>query len=122
VVPEAPWVLNPEFLAKFQIDYVAHDEDPYSAVGHDDVYTFIKNQGDASSSPLNTSSPKSSPSGKFLPTRRTPGISTSELLERIVSGYRNHQFDDKLLKLGRGDLRARGSRYDGRSSRSPSPA
>jgi hypothetical protein len=46
VVPEAPWVLNPEFLTKFQIDYVAHDEDPYSAVGHDDVYTFVKNQGD----------------------------------------------------------------------------
>jgi choline-phosphate cytidylyltransferase len=53
VVPEAPWVLNSEFLAKFQIDYVAHDEDPYSAVGHDDVYTFVKNQGKFSSSPLN---------------------------------------------------------------------
>lgn len=26
--------------------------------------------------------------GKFLPTRRTSGISTSELLSRIVEGYR----------------------------------
>ena len=55
--------------------------------------------------------------GKFIPTRRTPGVSTSELLERIVSGYRNRDFDEKLTKMGHAELRAEGSDYDGQSRR-----
>lgn len=45
-------------------------------------------------------------SGKFLPTRRTPAISTSDLLERIVRGYRESFFDTKLEKNGQIDLLA----------------
>lgn len=45
VIPEAPWILSPEFLEKHKIDYVAHDEDPYAAPGHDDVYTEVKGEG-----------------------------------------------------------------------------
>jgi hypothetical protein len=60
--------------------------------------------------------------GKFIPTRRTPGVSTSELLERIVSGYRRRDFDEKLAKMGHAELRAEGSDYDAHSSRSMSPA
>lgn len=45
VIPEAPWVITPEFLEKYKIDYVAHDEDPYAAAGHDDVYSLIKREG-----------------------------------------------------------------------------
>lgn len=41
--------------------------------------------------------------GKFLPTRRTSGISTSELLSRIVEGYRGGDYDNKLEKIGRSD-------------------
>lgn len=44
--------------------------------------------------------------GKFLPTRRTPAISTSDLLERIVRGYRDGFFDTKLEKNGQIDLLA----------------
>ena len=44
VIPEAPWVITPEFLEKYKIDYVAHDEDPYAAVGHDDVYSLVKRE------------------------------------------------------------------------------
>ncbi|KAF9516722.1 hypothetical protein BS47DRAFT_1371669 [Hydnum rufescens UP504] len=101
VVPEAPWVLDMEFLEKYEIDYVAHDEEPYAgAGGADDIYKHIKDLG------------------KFLPTRRTPGISTSELLERLVMRYRLGDFDDKLEKIGHGELSARGSPYDD-SQRSP---
>lgn len=58
--------------------------------------------------------------GKFVPTRRTPGVSTSELLERIVSGYRKRDFDKKLEKMGHAELKAEGSDYDDRSSRATS--
>lgn len=55
---------------------------------------------------------RSPPTGKFLPTRRTPGVSTSELLERIVSGYRHRLFDKKLARMGHAELMAEGSDYD----------
>ncbi|KAG5646173.1 hypothetical protein DXG03_004226 [Asterophora parasitica] len=110
IVADAPWVIDEDFIKKFEIDYVAHDEDPYASADHDDVYAYVKSQG------------------KFIPTRRTPGISTSDLLERIVSGYRNRDFDDKLTKMGHAELRAEGSDYDDSSryasrlaSRSTSP-
>lgn len=45
VVPEAPWVLDEEFVEKYQIDYVAHDDDPYVSAGHDDVYSYVKSKG-----------------------------------------------------------------------------
>lgn len=48
VIPASPWILNPAFLEKWKIDYVAHDEVPYGAEGHDDVYAFVKQQGVAS--------------------------------------------------------------------------
>ncbi|KAJ7452194.1 cholinephosphate cytidylyltransferase [Mycena galericulata] len=94
IVAEAPWIIDQAFLDKYKIDYVAHDEEPYAASGHEDVYSYCKSQG------------------KFIPTRRTPGVSTSELLERIVSGYRRLEFDDKLTKMGHAELKAEGSDYD----------
>jgi len=86
VVPDAPWILTPEFLEKHKIDYVAHDEDPYAAVGHDDVYTEVKREG------------------KFLPTRRTAGISTTDLVSRMVSQYRSGYFNSKLKNAGNGEM------------------
>jgi choline-phosphate cytidylyltransferase len=94
IVSEAPWVITPEFIEKYQIDYVAHDEAPYAGAGQSDVYQTVKDLG------------------KFMPTRRTPGISTSELLERIVQQYRRRDFDPKLEKMGRSELKAAGSDYD----------
>ncbi|KZO91777.1 hypothetical protein CALVIDRAFT_488624 [Calocera viscosa TUFC12733] len=94
VVPEAPWVIDDAFLEKYKIDYVAHDEEPYKSLTLDDVYAHVKELG------------------KFLPTRRTPGISTSELLERIVSQYRKGRFDRKLEKMGHAELMVEGSDLD----------
>ncbi|EGG05357.1 uncharacterized protein MELLADRAFT_48823 [Melampsora larici-populina 98AG31] len=82
VVEDAPWQVDAEFMQKHQIDYVAHDEEPYASVDSDDVYAYAKSQG------------------KFLPTRRTDGVSTSELLQRIVEGYIEGTYDNKLEKLG----------------------
>ncbi len=69
VIPNAPWVITQEFLDQHQIDYVAHDDIPYRSAEMDDVYAFVKKQG------------------RFLPTRRTEGISTTDLITRIVKDY-----------------------------------
>jgi choline-phosphate cytidylyltransferase len=73
VVEDAPWVITDEFLNKHNIDYVCHDALPYSdASGQSDdgdVYARIKKMG------------------KFLETKRTDGISTSDLIIRIISEY-----------------------------------
>ena len=46
VVPDAPWVITPEFIRKYEIDYVAHDEAPYAgSSGSGDIYGPIKHLG-----------------------------------------------------------------------------
>ncbi|ODQ52840.1 hypothetical protein SAICODRAFT_49694, partial [Saitoella complicata NRRL Y-17804] len=69
VVDDAPWIITPEYMEKHQIDYVAHDDIPYVSAGQEDVYLPIKKLG------------------KFLTTQRTEGISTSDLITRIVRDY-----------------------------------
>ncbi|XP_073785222.1 phosphate cytidylyltransferase 1A, choline b isoform X1 [Danio rerio] len=69
VVRNAPWTLSPEFLAEHRIDFVAHDDIPYISAGTDDVYRHIKD------------------AGMFAPTQRTEGISTSDIITRIVRDY-----------------------------------
>ena len=87
VAEDAPWVITQEFLDKYQIDYVAHDEEPYvGSDGDADIYKICKDQG------------------RFLPTQRTKGVSTSELLARIVEQYRRHDYDKKLAKIGHEEL------------------
>uniref|UniRef100_A0A671PYD5 choline-phosphate cytidylyltransferase n=2 Tax=Sinocyclocheilus anshuiensis TaxID=1608454 RepID=A0A671PYD5_9TELE len=69
VLRDAPWTLTQEFLEKHKIDFVAHDDIPYSSAGSEDVYKHIKE------------------AGMFVPTKRTEGISTSDLITRIVRDY-----------------------------------
>lgn len=53
-----------------------------------------------------------------MPTRRTPGVSTSELLGRMVIDYRKGEFDRKLDKMGHPELMSRPPSR-GASSRGP---
>ncbi|TYZ66182.1 hypothetical protein PybrP1_008932 [[Pythium] brassicae (nom. inval.)] len=73
VVEDAPWVITDDFLEQHAIDYVCHDALPYSDASGEaaegDVYARIKAMG------------------KFLETKRTDGISTSDLIIRIVAEY-----------------------------------
>ncbi|WVR03201.1 hypothetical protein IAU60_000192 [Kwoniella sp. DSM 27419] len=98
VLPDAPWVVDQAWLDKYDIDYIAHDEVVYPSKDHDDVYAFAKKNG------------------KFVPTRRTPAISTSDLLERIVRGYRDGFFDSKLAKNGHEELMAADVDWDSSAS------
>ncbi|XP_061340649.1 choline-phosphate cytidylyltransferase 2-like [Gastrolobium bilobum] len=74
VIPDAPWVINQEFLDKHNIDYVAHDSLPYADASGaaNDVYEFVKAVG------------------KFKETQRTEGISTSDVIMRIVKDYNQY--------------------------------
>jgi hypothetical protein len=44
-------------------------------------------------------------------------VSTSEMLECIVSGYCNCNLDEKLMEMGHVELHVEGSDYDGQSCR-----
>merc|ERR1719348_1072811 len=70
VVVDAPWTLDMEFIRKHKIDFVAHDEAPYSlGAAGEDVYQFVKERG------------------MFAATQRTEGVSTSDIVTRIVRDY-----------------------------------
>ena len=86
VLEDAPWVVDQNLIDTLEIDYIAHDDLPYSGIDMEDIYAFVKKQG------------------RFLPTRRTDGVSTSELLGRIVEVYREGSLDGKLTKIGLEDL------------------
>uniref|UniRef100_A0A6V7QY19 choline-phosphate cytidylyltransferase n=1 Tax=Ananas comosus var. bracteatus TaxID=296719 RepID=A0A6V7QY19_ANACO len=88
VIPDAPWVLTKEFLDKHQIDYVAHDALPYadtSGAGND-VYEFVKSIG------------------KFKETNRTEGISTSDIIMRILKDYNQYVMRNLARGYTRKDL------------------
>jgi choline-phosphate cytidylyltransferase len=69
VICPCPWVLDVSFLKKNNIDYVAHDDLPYGSVGQKDIYAEIK------------------AAGMFKATQRTEGISTSDIILRIIRDY-----------------------------------
>lgn len=69
VVPDAPWVLDEEFLLKHKIDFVAHDDIPYACSEGEDAYGWLKKKG------------------MFLATQRTEGVSTTDVIARIVKDY-----------------------------------
>ncbi|KAM0950820.1 putative choline-phosphate cytidylyltransferase [Dioscorea sansibarensis] len=88
VIPDAPWVVTKEFLDKHKIDYVAHDALPYadaSGAGND-VYEFVK------------------AIGKFKETKRTEGISTSDIIMRIVKDYNEYVMRNLARGYTREDL------------------
>ncbi|KAL0008641.1 hypothetical protein SO802_010143 [Lithocarpus litseifolius] len=88
VIPDAPWVITQEFLDKHNIDFVAHDSLPYadaSGAGND-VYEFVK------------------AAGRFKETKRTDGISTSDIIMRIVKDYNQYVMRNLDRGYSRKDL------------------
>jgi cytidyltransferase-like protein len=69
VIADCPWEITPEFMEKYKIDLVAHDELPYKSGDKDDIYRTIKEMG------------------KFVPIKRTKGVSTSGIITKIVRDY-----------------------------------
>jgi len=69
VVEDAPWIVTQEFLDEHKIDFVAHGEDIILDENGVDIYKFVKDQG------------------RYQVIKRTDGISTSDLILRIVMHY-----------------------------------
>ena len=69
VVVDAPWTLDDAFMTQHKIDFVAHDDEPYTTGSSVDVYATVKARG------------------MFIATQRTEGVSTSDLVARIVRDY-----------------------------------
>ena len=66
IICPCPWVITLDFVNANNIDYVAHDDAPYGSAGQEDIYAGIKK------------------AGKFMATQRTEGISTSDVILRII--------------------------------------
>ena len=79
VVRDAPWCVDAAFLEAHAIDFVAHDEAPYpvttsgsGTAAVDDAYAFAKR------------------ANKFVATQRTEGVSTSDLILRLLKNYNQY--------------------------------
>ena len=68
VISGAPWELTAEFIEQYKIDWVVHEDIPYTMGAKDgsDVYSTVRKLG------------------KFKHVERTPSISTSEIKRRII--------------------------------------
>lgn len=73
VIPDAPWCATDELLAAHDIDLVCHDAAPYvdtSGLSEGgDCYEHLRKKG------------------KFHETQRTPGVSTTELITRVLGSF-----------------------------------
>lgn len=92
VICPAPWVVTQEFLKLHRIDFVANEGDPYPMGDIPDIYKPLKD------------------SGKFIAIPRSPGVSTSGFITRIIyyydlylqrnleRGYSRHDLNITFLK------------------------
>ena len=80
IIFPAPWCPTLEFMDDQGLDFIAHDTIAYDAPGITDVYEPMKK------------------AGRFIPTLRTEGISTSDLLTRILKD--REEYYERNLKKG----------------------
>ena len=72
IIEDTPWIPTVPFLDKHNIDFVAHDAIPYASEDMEDVYAEVK------------------AAGRFAETQRTEGVSTSDLILRIIRDYNEY--------------------------------
>jgi choline-phosphate cytidylyltransferase len=80
VYENAPWFPSVQFLDQIKCHYIAHDPEPYPADGIDDVYSDIKDHK------------------RFIATTRTEGISTTDIIARVLKHYEG--YIDRSIKKG----------------------
>ncbi len=86
IIQDTPWVPTVSFLDKHNIDFVAHDAIPYASDEMEDVYAEVK------------------AAGRFAETQRTEGVSTSDLILRIIRDYNEYVVRNLSRGYNRKDL------------------
>ncbi|CAG0923634.1 unnamed protein product [Notodromas monacha] len=71
VCPNLPFTLPKRFMQQMQIDFVAHDDAPYVTTGGTDLYHKYKQ------------------ANMMLATKRADGISTTDIINRIIKKFKN---------------------------------
>lgn len=77
-VVEGPWVITEEYLDKIGAHYIAHDPEPYKYKNIDDLYGVFKEKK------------------RFIATTRTDGISTTDIINKVVSNH--EEYIERALK------------------------
>lgn len=67
ILTNIPWIITQEFIDKHSIDYICHDGNPYPCGDNKDIYKVWRDKG------------------ILITTPRTDTISTSNIIERIIS-------------------------------------
>lgn len=79
-ISDAPYVTDPEFMDKYQCQYVVHGDDITTDKDGNDCYQTVKDMG------------------RFLVVKRTDGISTTDLVGRMLLYTTSHHLNqDQLL-------------------------
>lgn len=71
-IPGAPYVTDPKVLDKYRCKYVVHGDDITTDANGDDCYKAVKDMG------------------RFIVVRRTPNISTTDLVGRMLLYSKDH--------------------------------
>eukprot|EP00617_Octactis_speculum_P028105 CAMPEP_0185754034 /NCGR_PEP_ID=MMETSP1174-20130828/12692_1 /TAXON_ID=35687 /ORGANISM="Dictyocha speculum, Strain CCMP1381" /LENGTH=526 /DNA_ID=CAMNT_0028432095 /DNA_START=128 /DNA_END=1708 /DNA_ORIENTATION=- len=89
VIPRTPYVMTPEYLdwviKTYQIDFVVHGDDPCLDADGNDVYALVKERG------------------MYRTVPRTEGVSTTEIVGRMLTMSRDHH----MIPQGGGRSRSR---------------
>ena len=83
-IPYAPYVTSLPWISHYGCQYVVHGDDITSDSSGEDCYRYVK------------------AAGRFLTVKRTPGISTTDLVGRMLLCTKNH-FIRSLLKVLAGE-------------------
>lgn len=86
IISPGPWIITREFFEEHQIDYVCHDDAPYKSGDIDDVYKWLKDEG------------------KFLATQRAVGVSTTNIITKILFDYNDYIYRSLLRGVTPEDL------------------
>ena len=102
-IPHAPYVTSLPWISHYGCHYVVHGDDITSDSSGEDCYRYVK------------------AAGRFLVVKRTPGISTTDLVGRMLLCTRNH-FIKSLQKVlageeGSGSLEERRANGEGMRQR-----
>lgn len=93
VIENAPWVIDEDFMNKWKIDYVVHDEIPYEFKGSDNKCDSNPNTPEDTSTDASSTYSENDvyfyvkTHNRFIPSMRTRGISTSGIITRIIKDY-----------------------------------